>query len=906
MTTPLTSIQGLSSGIKWQDLVDELIAADTANELTPLKTAATTKQASLDAWKSYGTAVSTLQSAAKAMADGTAFGQLAVSAPNSPTTSRTLLTATADSTAVAGSYSVQVLSTATAQQLSGNIVSDANAALGLSGQFAVGGKILTVQANDSLSAVRDRINQLNTGTTPTHVTASILQVGGSSARLVLSSDVGGASGVDLRDVRATSASPSLLTQLGIIDGKTTNVGTDGAARSAQFVSSSEKIALLALGASVYPAPATIIINGRTVTVDLENQSLLTIAAMVNAQQPNTASVEAVTNGGSTSYRLKLAGSVAATADPGSQPVLDLLGLSRGTTGVVRQQVSTSNALQDSTGTTATGTTLLAGLQLAGGRGAQVGDTFTFSGTKADGVTPVALTETVDGTRTIDDMLGDISAAFSASGRHVSAAIVDGKIQLTDDTGGDSGLTLSAAANNESSIADSNAGATLSFGGSVVNVVGRQRELAAGSDARLIVNGVAIARSTNTINDAIPGVTLNVQQAEAGTTIPVTVSRDTSRTLSAIQTFVSSYNALQTLVSSSTASGGALAFNGAVRSSFNTIKSTLLSGVAGLPNGSAFDHAALVGVTLDRSGKLTIDTAKLNSVLASNPDAVKSLFQTNGTTTNSSLSFFGSGPSTAAGRYNAVITRAATTPSVTSSVANFVYAGGSADSMTIGDSTSGKSGTISLVNGDTPDIVASRLNVLFQAQGIRLTAANASGHLTITSLDYGSTPAITTSFTTSDATDIAGQIGVAAGRTHNGLDVQGTLALGGNVYAATGLGQLLTGASGTPAAGLALRYSGTDNSAASEVDFVVGIAGLATRIADQVSRSDGTVAQQTTTLQTSIDDLTGRQTQVQARLDSRKAALLAQYSAMETALSKISAQGTWLTQQINAMNGVKSS
>ena len=65
----------------------------------------------------------------------------------------------------------------------------------------------------------------------------------------------------------------------------------------------------------------------------------------------------------------------------------------------------------------------------------------------------------------------------------------------------------------------------------------------------------------------------------------------------------------------------------------------------------------------------------------------------------------------------------------------------------------------------------------------------------------------------------------------------------------------------------MRYSGTSDGATSELDFVVGIAGLASRIADQVSRSDGTVAQQAATLQTSIDDLNGRQTQVRARLDS---------------------------------------
>src|SRR4051812_3525805 len=119
---------------------------------------------------------------------------------------------------------------------------------------------------------------------------------------------------------------------------------------------------MALGVSVFPAPASITINGRTVTIDLENQSLTEIAAMINAQTPNTASVETVTNNpGIDSYRLKISGTVAATADPSSQPILDMLGITRGTSGAVQHTVSTANTLLDGASATATGATLLSTL-----------------------------------------------------------------------------------------------------------------------------------------------------------------------------------------------------------------------------------------------------------------------------------------------------------------------------------------------------------------------------------------------------------------------------------------------------------------------------------------------------------------------------------------------------------------
>lgn len=907
MTTPLTSIQGLGSGIKWQDLVDQLIAVDTAQQLTPITNSSASKTATMNGWTQYGTAAATLLTSVSGLANGSAFGAVGISAPNSATTGRTLLTASAAATATPGTYNVQVLSTAAAQQLSGNVVSDATAALGVSGQFIVGGKVVTVVNTDSVNAIRDKVNALNTGASATHVSASVLQLGGSSSRLVLSSDLGGAAGVDLRDARATSAAPSLITQLGFIDGKTTNLGADGAARSALFSSSSQNVSLVATGLSSYPASSTINVNGHAVTVDVQNQSLAAIAASINAAQPNTASVETVTNGGTTTYRLAISGTVTATAAAGSQPVLDLLGLSRGTTGVVQQRLSTSNVLQDSSGATATGSTTLLGLKIAGGLGAQVGDTFTFAGTKADGTTPVSVTETVDGTKTIDQMLSDISAAFSATGRHVTASIAGGQILLTDDVGGDSGLSFSATASNQSGVADPVTGANVSFGSATTTAVGRKRELTAGTDARVLVNGIGLNRSSNSISDAIPGVTLNLQQAEAGTTIAVTVSRDSNKAASAIQSFASAYNALQTFVTSAIASGGALQFNAAVRSSFNSIKNTLLTNIPGLPSGSAYNSAALVGVALDKTGKLVVDSTALNAALAANPGAVKALFQTNGVAAAANFSYLTSTDKSAAGAYDVNITRTATNPAVTGTATNFAYvAGATPDTFTISDSSSGKSGSISLATGDTPDSVAAKLNTLFQAQGLRLAASNVAGKLTLKGLDYGSSPSFTIGYTTANGINVAGQLGIAAGIVRNGLDVQGTYASGGTTYAATGAGQTLTGAVGTPVEGLAASYSGSADVATSHLDYAVGVAGLAGRIANSISATDGTVSLQTAALQKSIADLATRATSVQGRLDQTKAALLKQFTDMETALSKITAQGTWLTQQINAMNGVKSS
>jgi flagellar hook-associated protein 2 len=906
-TSSSSSVQGLASGIQWQDLVDQLIKADTATQLTPLVTKATADVSKQSAWTSYGTAMSTLQTTLSGLMDGSVFGSMTVSAPPSGSTSRTLVTATATSAASPGAYGVQVLDTAAAQQLSGNVVADATAALGLSGQVLIAGKALTLISSDSLNSVRDKVNALNSGIAPTRVSASILFGQGSAARLVLSSDTGGASGLDLRDARTSAADPSLLTQLGFIDGKTTNAGADGAARSASFSSSSLKFSALTSGVTALPAASPIMVNGHAVTIDLQNNSLTDMAAAINAQSANSASVESTTVAGVTTYTLKIAGTVAASGASGSQPVLDLLGLSHGTTNVVKQQTSTGNVLQSAGLTTATAATALLGLNVGGANGAQSGDTFTITGTKPDGFTKVTLTETVDGVKTLGDMLADISAAFSATGRSVTAAVVGGRIQLTDDAGGDSGLSFSIAANNESGAADPATGAAVSFGGTTVGTTGRLRELAAGKDARLLVNGVLVTRNSNTITDAITGVTLNVQHAEVGTTIALGIARDSSRITSALQSVATSYNTLRSLVVSSTAAGGALAYNGSMRSSFNSMKDTLLGAVPGLATGSAYDHAALVGLSVDKTGNLSLDSTALAAALAANPDGVKAVFQTNGTVTGTSMSYLASSYKTIPGSYDVAVTRAATVSTVTASGSGFTYVdGGTADTMTIGDAVTGRSGSISLASGDTSDSVATKLNALFQSQSIRLTATTVGGALKISGLDYGSRATFTVGYTATDSTDVAGQLGIAAGTVSNGLDIAGKYSSGGVDYTATGNGQVLVGDAGSPVENLLILYSGASNSATGHVNFSAGVAGTLSAIADNVSGRSGIVATQMTALDDDQVALAQRQNVVQTRLDTRRAALLKQFTAMEAALSKIQSQGTWLTQQVNAMNGLQSS
>ena len=77
--------------------------------------------------------------------------------------------------------------------------------------------------------------------------------------------------------------------------------------------------------------------------------------------------------------------------------------------------------------------------------------------------------------------------------------------------------------------------------------------ALGQNAKVTVdgfnNGNPIYSTSNTVTNAIPGVTMTLKQADVAKTVDVTVSRNTSDLKTKVRSLVSAYNAAQSLISS---------------------------------------------------------------------------------------------------------------------------------------------------------------------------------------------------------------------------------------------------------------------------------------------------------------------------------------------------------------------
>lgn len=153
---------------------------------------------------------------------------------------------------------------------------------------------------------------------------------------------------------------------------------------------------------------------------------------------------------------------------------------------------------------------------------------------------------------------------------------------------------------------------------------------AAADAKIVVDNVPITSPSNTITDAIQGVTLNLSKPTApGVSTKITLARDTSNVKTAIEGFVKAYNEANkamkdaTAVDLSTGKAAALVGDSTVRSLQTQLRNVLSSPVAGAPKGSALLSDA--GLSFNKEGVLVIDDAKLTAAIADPAKDMSKLF-----------------------------------------------------------------------------------------------------------------------------------------------------------------------------------------------------------------------------------------------------------------------------------------
>ncbi len=132
-----------------------------------------------------------------------------------------------------------------------------------------------------------------------------------------------------------------------------------------------------------------------------------------------------------------------------------------------------------------------------------------------------------------------------------------------------------------------------------------------------VNGIEMQRSSNTVSDAITGVTFTLNKADANygtpsaTPITITVSQDTTVIKNKLNIFVAQYNAFVTAAKGMSAKGQSL--------SSDTTIDNIMSALRGVTTNKYNDNMLLnLGLTHDRGGILQINDSTFASALDKNP------------------------------------------------------------------------------------------------------------------------------------------------------------------------------------------------------------------------------------------------------------------------------------------------
>ena len=236
----------------------------------------------------------------------------------------------------------------------------------------------------------------------------------------------------------------------------------------------------------------------------------------------------------------------------------------------------------------------------------------YSDTLANGTDTISGSLTIQGhTITVDDSsntLASLASAINLAGIGVNASVITdtsgSRLSLVSATSGSAGqLTITGGLNDETTAM----AIGLNTGQS-------------GQDATLTVDGVTLTSASNTVTNAIPGVTFQLLSTSASPTSPVQVqiTNDTSAVVTAVSSVVNAYNSvIQTIKGQEgkDSSGNAEPLYGSptLAALQNQLTSALLGGTASW----TIKSITQLGIGFNQDGTLSLNADTLSSELTSN-------------------------------------------------------------------------------------------------------------------------------------------------------------------------------------------------------------------------------------------------------------------------------------------------
>ncbi len=453
------------------------------------------------------------------------------------------------------------------------------------------------------------------------------------------------------------------------------------------------------------------------------------------------------------------------------------------------------------------------------------------------------------------------------------------------------------------------GISISGSGGLTTLFAAPTTLTPAQDASLRIgsgpSAITIGKGSNTVTDVVPGVTLNLISAANGVTIGV--AADTALVKPAVKSFVESMNKAigylndNTGFNAETRTGGILQSDTGLRRALDTAMRAFTGVVPGLP--LSLNTMSAVGITIDKqTGKLVLDEPLFDAKLAADPTGVANLFLNGGTSSDVGVQIATVSEKTVAGQALAVdITTAAaqarvgSTADITADGSGNVTIDGTNNTLQL--TINGRAVTATLASGiytraGVAEQAATAINAQVTSQGDRVVAGLSGNAFDLRTVFFGS--AVSLKVTGGSANGVLN----LDTSDHSGVNVAGSIA----GVAATGSGQVLTGAVGSSAEGMSLSVSVAGPTLGITVTPRKGAAQqISEKLLAMTNGDTGSVTQGQLQLQKSIDQMKEQVAKVDIRLEARRSRYLIRFARMETLLQQYQSQGSFISGQIAAAN-----
>ncbi len=529
----------------------------------------------------------------------------------------------------------------------------------------------------------------------------------------------------------------------------------------------------------------------------------------------------------------------------------------GTDGAVRIGTNPSTVVTSAgTGTTTTVSTGAGSLDLRLAGGLRVGDA------------------TVAVVSTGDRSLSAVAAAVNGANVGASAAAV----KVSD---GAWLLQVSATRTGVANMVSLDAGAFAGAGGLVQTTAAQDAAITIGSGA----GAYSVRSASNAFSEVLPGVTLTASTLSA-TPVTVSIARDSSATADAVGALVSSATslladiAMQTSYNAKTNKASPLSGDSTVRRMADQIRSAVTS----IVGSGSMSLAGTAGVTIKRDGTLNFDRATFTKAFEADPSGLDRLFARGGTSALGA-SFAAASDKTVAGSYAVNVTTAATRAST-----GDVLIGGSPAGQTIGVRIGTTTASYQAAPGATPATIVAGLNAALADAGLAVNAEVRGGGVRLTAAGFGGTGSFESNL------DVGG---AGSWSTSTGTDVIGTI----DGAPAIGIGNRLSLLDGDTslARGLAVTVDEGVTGAIGPVDYQPGIAARLTALATTLTATNGALTTSATTYDARVTAFNAQIDAFEVRMTAKEAQYRRQWTAVQSSLSSLQNQGSWLSSQLGGLS-----